>query len=70
MAVPVRRTSKTRKALRRSHMSLAKPNLVTCTNCGEVIKPHRVCSKSAITMDKKFYKFLIISTKTLGSFLN
>ncbi|HHU28143.1 TPA: 50S ribosomal protein L32 [bacterium] len=45
MAVPARRTSKTRKATRRSHVRLAKPNLIACTNCGEMIKPHRVCSK-------------------------
>ena len=45
MAVPFRRTSKTRKALRRSHIALTTPNLVVCSNCGAKIKPHHVCPK-------------------------
>jgi large subunit ribosomal protein L32 len=44
MAVPFRRTSKTRKALRRSHEKLTVPNLVVCSNCGKSITPHTVCS--------------------------
>ena len=45
MAVPARKTSKTRKALRRTHFKLATPGLVACSNCGEMIKSHRVCPK-------------------------
>ncbi len=44
MAVPARRTSKTRKATRRSHQALVAKNLVKCSNCGEMIPPHQVCS--------------------------
>lgn len=43
MAVPQRRTSKTRKALRRTHIKLAAVGLVKCSNCGEMIQSHRVC---------------------------
>ena len=43
MAVPQRRTSKTVKRKRRSHERLQMPNLSACSNCGEMIKPHRVC---------------------------
>lgn len=43
MAVPARRTSKTRKALRRSHQALTAKNLVKCSTCGEMIQPHQVC---------------------------
>ena len=43
MAVPFRRTGKTRKNLRRSHLALAKPNLVECPKCGAKVKPHHVC---------------------------
>lgn len=43
MAVPQRRTSKTRKRLRRSHLALQETTLTTCKNCGAQIRPHRVC---------------------------
>lgn len=53
MAVPQRRTSKTRKALRRTHIKLATPGLVACTNCGEMIKSHRVCPHCGFYGGKK-----------------
>lgn len=43
MAVPFRRTSKTSKALRRSHIHLAAPTLTVCPNCNEKVRPHHVC---------------------------
>lgn len=43
MAVPFRKVSKTRRNMRRAHDSLTATGLVKCTNCGEMIKPHRVC---------------------------
>lgn len=43
MAVPFRRTGKTRKNLRRSHLALVKPNLVECPKCGAKVQPHHVC---------------------------
>ena len=45
MAVPQRRISKTRKRLRRTHFKLAVSGLVTCPNCGALIKSHEVCPK-------------------------
>lgn len=44
-AVPFRKVSKTRKRFRRSHNAMELPGTTTCKNCGEVIKPHRVCPK-------------------------
>ncbi len=44
-AVPDHKVSKTRKRKRRSHMALEKPGMTKCPNCGEMIKPHRVCPK-------------------------
>ncbi len=44
-AVPFRKVSKTRKRMRRAHNALELPGMVKCTNCGETIKPHRVCPK-------------------------
>ena len=42
-AVPFRKVSKTRKRMRRSHNALDLPGMVKCSNCGEMIKLHRVC---------------------------
>ena len=43
MAVPQRRTSKTAKRLRRSHLNLKVSGITTCSNCGEMTKQHTVC---------------------------
>ena len=44
MAVPFRRTSKTKKRMRRNgNYKVTANNTVKCPNCGEAIKPHRVC---------------------------
>lgn len=43
MAVPARRTSKTRKRLRRTHFKLESTTLVKCSHCGASIQPHTVC---------------------------
>lgn len=45
MAVPQRRTSKTAKRLRRSHLALKGSTLTRCKNCGALIKPHTVCKE-------------------------
>ena len=45
MAVPQRRISKTRKRLRRTHFKLSVSGLITCPNCGAMIKSHHVCPK-------------------------
>lgn len=45
MAVPFRRTSKTKKRMRRNgNYKITENNTVKCPNCGEAIRPHRVCS--------------------------
>ena len=43
MAVPKRKTSKSRKRMRRSHHALTPPNLVKCPRCRQPKLPHRVC---------------------------
>ncbi|KMM38782.1 MULTISPECIES: 50S ribosomal protein L32 [Bacillales] len=45
MAVPARRTSKTRKNKRRTHYKLEVPGMVKCPNCGEFKLSHRVCKE-------------------------
>ncbi|MCS6985365.1 MAG: 50S ribosomal protein L32 [Leptospiraceae bacterium] len=43
MAVPKRKTSHSKKGMRRSHHALGKPNLRPCPNCGAYGLSHRVC---------------------------
>ncbi|ADC48222.1 MULTISPECIES: 50S ribosomal protein L32 [Bacillaceae] len=45
MAVPFRRTSKTRKNKRRTHYKLAVPGMTKCPECGELKLAHRVCKE-------------------------
>ena len=52
-AVPFRKVSKTRKRMRRSHNAMDLPGTTKCPNCGEVIKPHRVCTKCGNYKGKK-----------------
>jgi len=40
---PKRKFSKCRRNRRRSHDALSAPQLVACSNCGEMHKPHIVC---------------------------
>ncbi|UCE03816.1 MAG: 50S ribosomal protein L32 [Candidatus Latescibacterota bacterium] len=43
MAVPKRRTSRSRKLKRRAQWKLERPSMSTCAECGSPRIPHRVC---------------------------
>lgn len=43
MAVPKKKTSKSKRDMRRSHHRLETPGYVECSNCGELMRPHHVC---------------------------
>lgn len=43
MAVPKKKTSKSRRGMRRSHDRVKKPTVIYCI-CGEPNQPHRACS--------------------------
>lgn len=43
MPVPKKKTSRSKRGMRRSHDALNTPGYSTCPNCGEVKEPHRVC---------------------------
>ena len=45
MAVPFRRTSKTKKRMRRTHLKKEVGALTTCPKCGATLRPHRACTK-------------------------
>ncbi len=58
MAVPFRRTSKTRKRKRRTHYKMSAPGMQVCPNCGEMKLAHRVCKvcgtyKGVTVVEKK-----------------
>ena len=66
MAVPFRRTSKTKKRKRRTHFKLNVPGMITCPNCGEMKLAHRVCpncgyydNKAVVTIKEKDNKQLL-----------
>ncbi|MBN2140476.1 MAG: 50S ribosomal protein L32 [Desulfovibrionaceae bacterium] len=42
MALPKKRTSRSRKGMRRSHDQVQTPNVIYC-ECGEPTLPHRAC---------------------------
>jgi len=44
MAVPQNRTTSSKRDMRRAHDSLVAANPAECSNCGELKRPHHVCS--------------------------
>lgn len=44
MAVPKKKTSKSKKNMRRAHDAVVAPGISTCSTCQEPKRPHRVCS--------------------------
>lgn len=53
MAVPARKTSKTRKRLRRTNYKLQVPGMTACPHCGELRQAHHVCSSCGYYGDKE-----------------
>lgn len=43
MAVPKKKTSKSRRNMRRAHHAIPASSYVECSNCGEMKRPHHVC---------------------------
>ncbi len=44
MAVPKRKTPRSKRDSRRAnHDKVSAPTLSRCSNCGETMRPHRVC---------------------------
>ncbi len=56
MAVPFRRTSKTKKRMRRTHLKKTASEMVACPKCGEMLKPHRACTKCGYYKGKEVIK--------------
>ncbi|MBV9736128.1 MAG: 50S ribosomal protein L32 [Acidisphaera sp.] len=43
MAVPKRKTSPSRRGMRRSHEALVRAPHAECPTCGELRRPHHIC---------------------------
>jgi len=43
MAVPKRKTSKSKRDKRRTHQKIDAPTVTTCPECGEAKLPHHAC---------------------------
>ena len=56
MAVPKGKISKARKHSRRANWRLLIPGMVKCAQCGEYIKPHRVCPACGYYKGKEIVK--------------
>ncbi len=53
MAVPKRKTSKSRRNMRRSHHALAPSAYLECPNCGELKRPHHICASCGYYRDRE-----------------
>lgn len=53
MAVPKRRTSKTRRNKRRTHVKLSVKGMVPCSHCGEMKLSHHVCKHCGTYKDEE-----------------
>ena len=53
MAVPKKKTSKSKRDMRRSHDSLEAVNTVVCPECGEATVRHRACPACGFYRGKK-----------------
>ncbi len=45
MAVPQNRITRSKRNMRRAHDALVADNPAECPNCGELKRPHHVCSE-------------------------
>lgn len=54
MAVPKKRTSKSKRDMRRSHHSITPHNGIVCSNCGEPVLRHRVCTSCGYYRGKQY----------------
>ena len=56
MAVPFRRTSKTKKRMRRTHLKKTANEMIACPNCGAMTRPHRACMECGYYKGKEVIK--------------
>lgn len=64
MAVPKRKTSPSRRGMRRSHHALTRANVQECPNCGASKLAHHVCSSCGHYNGRQILKIRSASTNT------
>ncbi len=53
MAVPKKKTSKSKRDMRRAHDAISAPGISTCPQCQEPKAPHRVCESCGFYKGKE-----------------
>ncbi len=51
MAVPKRKTSKSKRDKRRTHQKISGPGVMECPECGEAKLPHHACQECGTYKD-------------------
>lgn len=65
MAVPKKKTSKSRRDMRRSqHDKITAANIVSCSSCGAPRRPHFVCPSCGFYKNRTVIQFVAPSTDT------
>ena len=54
MAVPKRKTSRTKRDQRRAQQKIAAPNVGSCPECGEAALPHHICKNCGTYRGRTF----------------
>ena len=57
MAVPKRKTSKSKRDKRRTHQKTQAPNVTTCPQCGEAKLPHHICTECGVYKGRTVVEF-------------
>jgi len=63
MAVPKKRTTKSRRDKRRMHIYLRPPVLSVCPKCGKEVRPHTLCQNCGYYKGKEIIDVLSKLTK-------
>ena len=53
MAVPKKRTSRSKRGMRRSHRALSFHGIGRCSNCGAIVRPHHICLSCGYYKEKQ-----------------
>ena len=53
MAVPKKKTSKSKQGMRRSHLGLKTPSYMECPQCHEMTRPHHICAHCGYYKNKE-----------------
>ena len=56
MATPKKKISKSRRDMRRSHISITPKNVASCPNCGEAKLPHNLCANCGMYNGRQILK--------------